>query len=462
MPKPTPAPPCRPLSPLRLACLLLLVVLMAGLVLPVPVTLPSAMATPALVDKQDDTQNAEEAAAERQRRLAEQQAELEARNRVGLDMFATLSDAYLKNRWDEVAELSREMRRHRRVLTPEQRRELDYITRNYEVYRPGWWRNLSRMEENSFEAEIWGREFWANYYPTDELGLQAVIPETRFNRETGEVEVVDLKIIVTWKPHLVDNENPAEGRLSRIHDYRLGDLAEFICWHELGHNYITQALPTAANIELYESYSELYSTLHEYFADLTALYHCSPRARRVVLMFRLEELDHYDPHESHRRGEHGIGAILMADMLANPEDWPSVHFPPSVPEQQVELNTIIYVYENLSTEWTVAEDIRLRGIAEEYVQDHGERTFRSKGEVRLPNRLRYYLMVEDDAEAQQERDEWVARKLTQLAEQGRTDTLAEGETYDPPLRTHQRQRPRRPVQLDDDDPNAPLRITVPW
>jgi len=409
-----------------------------------------------------DEQRAEQRAQERERRLNERREREEQAAAEAQVIFEQLSDAYLHNRWDEIGEHLQTLRRHRRALTREQRAELDYITRHHEDYRPDWWDHLSRLEENSFEAEIWGRDFWANYYPTRELGLQAVIPEREFNPRTGEYEITDLKVIVTWKPLLVDNEDPAEGRLAKIHDCRLADLAEFICWHELGHNYITVNVPMAANLELYQNHSELYSTLHEYYADLTALYHCSPRARRVVLMFRLEELDNYDPGEPHRRGEHAIGAILLADILDNPEAWPSVHLPPSIPSRQVELNTIIYIYEHMETQWSVAEDIRVRELASEYVLRHGERTFRSKGEITLPNDLKFSLMSRDDREDQRTRDQWVTSKLSELAEAGRTDTLAEGETYNPPLRSHLRDREIRIEFLDDDDPDAPLRIKVPW
>lgn len=446
--------------------------LLAGVLLAWPQALP-AVEPMGPTAKQADTAEEEMTEEERQaQREADRQRRLEERDRRNAEaanaaqaMYDQLSTAYLTNDWAEVARLSREARRHRRGFSREQRANVDYITRNYESYRPDWWDNTSRTDENSFEAEIWGREFWANYYPTDELGLQAVIPETRFNRDTGEVEIVDLKVIVTWKPHLVDNEDPAGGRLSKMHDFRMGDLAEFIIWHELGHNYITENVPMAANIELYEDYSDLYSTLHEYFADLTALYHCSPRARRVVLMFRLTELDAYDPNESHRRGEHAIGAILLADMLENPDAWPSVHFPPAVPQDQIELNTIIYIYEHLDTEWSVAQDTRLREFAEEYIMEHGERTFRSKGEVRLPNRLTFNLMAGDDREDQAERDQWVKEKLEALIASGRADTLESGETYEPPTRSHlnrDRAEEMRLQMMDDDDPEAPLRIKIPW
>ena len=207
--------------------------------------------------------------------------------------------------------------------------------------------------------------------------------------------------------------------------------------------------------------------MHEYFADMAAIYHGKPQARKVAIQFRLDELDYYTPDSSHCRGAHGIGSIIITDMLMNPEKWPSVRFPPSVPKQQVELNTIIYVYENLPKDWTVEEDIRLQGLAEEFVMKQGERTFKNKGEIPLPNRLKFKLMIGEDGENQTQRDKWVTAKLEGLIAEGRADKLAEGETYEPPKRDKSRRRSEFSSVIIVDgkivkDDDGPPRIEVPW
>ena len=279
---------------------------------------------------------------------------------------------------------------------------------------------------------------------------------------------MDLIILVTWKPLMVDSPKAAGGKMSEIQGFTLGDIAEVIVWHELGHNYLTETISTKNNVQLYDRYSDLYSTMHEYFADMAAIYHGTPQARKVAIQFRLEELDYYTADSSHCRGAHGIGSIIITDMLMNPEKWPSVKFPPSVPKQQVELNTIIYVYENLPKDWTVEEDIRLQGLAEEFVMKKGEQTFKSKGEIPLPNRLKFKLMIGEDGENQAKRDKWVTTKLEEMISEGRADKLAEGETYDPPKRDKSRRGGfHSSITIVDgeivtEDNGGPPRIEVPW
>lgn len=410
---------------------------------------------------------------ERRRQIAEErrkerEAKEAAETAEAMEVWKRYELAYLAGKMDEVKEMYQEMRAKQRHLPREKQLAIRHMNDRAPNYRPTWWAGTKKQEKNSFKAEIWGRDFYANYVPTRELGLQAVYPKQEFNQKTGEWEVVDLIILVTWKPLMVDSTEAAGGKMSKIQGFTLGDIAEVIVWHELGHNYLTETISTRNNVELYDRYSDLYSTMHEYFADMAAIYHGTPQARKVAIQFRLEELDYYTMDSSHCRGAHGIGAIIIADMLDNPEMWPSVRFPPAVPKQQVELNTIIYVYENLPKDWTVEEDIRLQELAEEFVMKKGEQTFKSKGEIPLPNRLKFKLMIGEDGENQIERDKWVTTKLEELISEGRADKLAEGQTYDPPKRDKDRRGDFHSSitiingKVVEEDNDGPPRIEVPW
>lgn len=422
---------------------------------------------------QDDAGLTPEQAREKRRKIAEERRkEHEAARQKDADeaieIYNRYEAAYLSHKMEEVQEMYPEIRSKQRHLSREKQAAVRHMNEYAPKYRPKWWQGTKKQEKNSFKAEIWGKGFWANYVPSRELGLQAVYPKEEFNRKTGEWEVVDLTILVTWKPLMVDSAETAGGKLAKIHGYTLGDIAEVIVWHELGHNYITETISTKDNVQLYDRYSDLYSTMHEYFADLAAIYHGTPRARKVAIQFRLEELDYYTKDSSHCRGAHGIGAIIITDMLMNPDKWPSVHFPPSVPKQQVEINTIIYVYENLPVKWTAEEDIRLQQLAEEFVLKHGKKTFKSKGEIPLPNRLKFKLMIGEDGENQSKRDSWVRDRIEELISDGRADKLKEGETYAPPKRDkNRRDNSHSSITIVDgkivkESDNEALRIEVPW
>lgn len=351
--------------------------------------------------------------------------------------YNALAEAYLTNQWEDVEQMKRTIRKHIRFLDRQQRLDVAYIQKNVDDFRPKWWSKCSSSSNISFKAGIWNRPLIANYMPTQALGAQTVQAkgEVRVDRR-GRVErkITGLDVIVTWKPSMVNSTTPGTGLLADLHDMKLGDLGEVIVWHELGHCYITNYLPMDHVVELYENHAMLFHHLQEFYADVTAIQHSSPKARRFALILRLEGLDRYDDSQQHARASHAIGSMILFEVLKNPDDWPSMHFPPAVPKQQVELNTIIYLYEYMDPKWSVKEARALRELAGDYIKRYGEKTLRSRGMVTLPDKHKISLMAGQDHKLQAKRDDYVTKKLEALIESGRADTLAEGEEYDPPLR----------------------------
>lgn len=373
--------------------------------------------------------------------------------------YDEIAAAYLKNDWEALPLLTRSIRKHIRFLDRQQRLDVTYIQKSYKDFRPKWWNKCSSSSNISFKAGLWNRPLLANYMPTRALGAQSVQVkgEVRVDRR-GRVErkITGLDVIVTWKPSMVNSNTPGTGKLADLHDMKLGDLGEVIVWHELGHCYITNYLPMEHVVTLYEEHGMLFSHLQEFYADITAIQHTSPKARRVALLLRLDGLDRYDDAEQHARASHAIGSMILFEALENPDDWPSMHFPPSIPSQQVELNTIIYLYEHMDPKWSIKEARALRELAGDYIKKYGERTLRSKGVVVLPERHRFSLMAGQDHKYQAKRDTYVAEQLEKLIASGRADVLEDGETYDPPLR-----RPLRDGEEYTRDAEA-LRIDIPF
>ena len=97
----------------------------------------------------------------------------------------------------------------------------------------------------------------------------------------------------------------------------------------------------------------------------------------------------------------------------------------------------------------------------------GEQTFKDKGMIPLQNRLKFNLMISEDAENQSKRDKWVADKLEGLISDGRADKLAKGVTYDPPKRDKSRRGDiTTSLKVVDGkvvvDKNGAPRIEIPW
>lgn len=333
-----------------------------------------------------------------------------------------LVEAYMGGRTDArdirrmVGEARRDLGRVARQMDRQEFVKLNesfrYIARTAGDVRPDWWSHTHSPAETRFKASMWGKAFMARYVPSSALGVQYVW-----------IEGNQLHVIVTWRPQYVDSDEPLEGWLAEHWGLTKGDLAEVIVWHELGHNYISLHLSARQAVYLYRQHPALATHMQEFFADLTALRHCSGRAAQLVLMFRNNELHRYDRTQAHTRGSHGIASILLVEWMSNPDDWPSINFPNKVPEKDVELEVIRYVYQNMD-KFTINEYIQLKNYIDRWVVRgrNGDRVLREKGRVRLDNGLEYWLLVKDDIDWQQKRDAWVAKRLEKLIADGRGDT----------------------------------------
>jgi len=330
------------------------------------------------------------------------------------ESYTAVCDAFMAGETENIRDLVMQAMREARHLTREQRATLTEIRRASPNMPPRWWDRTKSSSNVSFKADMWGRGFEANYIPSDILGMQAAVG-VRHNR---------LVVVVTWRPASVDNPKPLEGWLAAEHGLTEGDLGEVIVWHELGHNYISLNLNVRQAMELYTEHQILFSHVQEFYADLTALRHASPKAARTTLMFRLREMHDYNERDAHTRGAHGIASLLLAEWLANPDAWPMVHFPPEVPRTNTERETIKYIYENFDPEWTPQEYFALQSFIDNWVKRNGDRVLRGRGRVQLPNDLDMMLTEPDDREHQPKRDEWVAKRLAKIIEDGRADKEA--------------------------------------
>jgi len=360
--------------------------------------------------------------------------------KLAQEQYEKCLNCYLYGRFRELGAEMKRVRSMMFTLPVGARKDLAYIRKVAPEHRPRWWKSCRKSSNVSFKARIWGRQFMANYEPDNMVGSQRLYLRRR--SRTGPVKVT---IIVSWRPSWVDNPKAAKGYLAERHEMTRGDVAEAIVWHELGHNYITKFLPSKQVWELLVDHRMLFDHLQEFYADMTTLYHSSPRARLVVMMMRLNELYGYDDAEPHTRAAHAIGSLILANVLANPDKWPSIHFPPEVPEEEVERNTLIYVYENIDPAWTLAEDKAMRDMAKKFIMVNGEKVLRSKGRIRLPNKLSFKIMTGDDHELQPKRDTWVADKLKAIIKSGRADKA--DEKWDKWVKEKKSRRHKRRIEV---------------
>ena len=323
--------------------------------------------------------------------------------------YEKLEDTYLHfeaRAWDTAY---KESLKYTRDFTTQQKSDIAYMRRSAQEYRPDWWKFTKSSSSVSFQAVIWGKPFPANYMPSAFIGGQMI----RYDPVTEKFHVV-----VTWQPHMVDSTKALEGDAAKAHQMTEGNEAEAIVWHELGHNYVTLGFDIKQLSELYDKHEILYNSLQEFYADMTALYHCSPPGRKATFLIRVPSFHWNDVNDEHVRGALGIGSYLLANILSDPAKWPSFHLPTTVPETDPDRKCILYMYEHLDPQYTLDEDRNIRELVGRLIRTRGDTIFRSKGTVPLPNRLEYKITPSEDRDLQVKRDAWVAAELKKAIDSG--------------------------------------------
>ena len=340
-------------------------------------------------------------------------------------MFSQFIAAYMNSDWEAIKGLRKDMFRLGRFLRGENRKIFQKTKTDWKKFRPKWWKSCSSQKAVSFNASMWGSTFKANYLPSGTTGFQAVVPEYRIMQDKqGNLwkVVVDIKVLVTWHPSRIDSKSQLGGGLANKHGLTMNDFAETVTWHELGHNYVTVALPKKDVLMLYMKHKDLYDRLQEFYADMTAIRHVGPHARRLPCLMRLNELDDRDDSDPHYSAARGVAALLVTEFMMHPEKWPSVHFPAELPEQEdLERYLFRYIYENWDKTWTIQEDLALRDLTEKYMRKEARNMLRKRGLMRLPNGQKMNLVPFNDRKMREEREAWYIKQLKVLRDSKRTD-----------------------------------------
>ncbi|MBT7171977.1 MAG: hypothetical protein HN909_09460, partial [Phycisphaerales bacterium] len=190
--------------------------------------------------------------------------------------YQDLCAAYLKADWVKFDEQIKIKSKHYYKMDRANRPMALAMQVSAKESRPTWWKNCRSPSPCSFKVRVWQKSFMANFKPSTSLGYQAAAaydPRTR-----------KLIYLVSWRPAYVDSTDPFDNdkmeeayglRIHRAEEYgfTMGNMAELIAWHELGHHCISSTF-TIDQIEiLYNNHRELYGVLQEFYADMAALYH---------------------------------------------------------------------------------------------------------------------------------------------------------------------------------------------
>jgi hypothetical protein len=320
------------------------------------------------------------------------------------EAFDAVATAYMTSNWDGMQEAQKALQRYMGQLTPQQRGDLTYMRATAADFRPPWWKACAGTVPAKIKATLWGHGIVCNYAPADAA------------TQSGHVNGQRIDITVSWNPSFVDSTAPLEGKLADEHHLTRGDVGEVVVWRQLGLGYITTLMPPDTLLNMYQENQLFYSHLQSFFAELTCIYHCSPRARKnAILVHGTSIREPAGNAEGYIRSCRAISAMFLSILLEDPKKWPSIQLPDTIPDEAVEKNVAVYVDSNILPSWTVEEDRAFREAIKEFFHANGDRALKQRGKLLLPNKLTFMLMEPDDRAFQDKRDAWVKEKLQKLA-----------------------------------------------
>ncbi len=304
-------------------------------------------------------------------------------------LYDRLTWAYMDGSWDVLGQALAEAKRSSSSLTRDQREDVAYIARALAECRPGWWAACKAGRKTRIRQLLWGKPLDVTFDPEANQGFSMQFYSgRRFPK-------------VNWDPSKIDSREKGE------YGFLEGDRANISVWALLGSVQVHAAAPMDLLASKDEAVRLRLARLASFRGNVTSLYYAGPPGRRYALhIYFAAFLDKYGKGETSgcRRA---VGAMLMAEVLADPSRYPSLKLPRSLPAEDAEkrLGRHYKFAIGRGDHWTIAEDRAYRAALAEFVEANTE-TLETE-QVVLPNGLAYSLNDEKDAALRPKRDAWV-------------------------------------------------------
>jgi len=312
--------------------------------------------------------------------------------------------AYLNSEWTELAEALPMSSKELALLTPEQRKDVQYVRKAAAECRPGWWQACKAGKETLIRPALWQRRFRAKYVPGPKYhaGVQTL----------GGLRLITL----SWPASQMDSTAPAD-RSMAAHGCTAGDMADLNIRHVLANGYLLGSMPYETLAAVYKRDKTRFQRYQLFRGNVAALYHCSPRSRHAALIIDLAAFMARYGSGSMGGCARAVGSMLIAEVLADPSKWPSLPLPRNVPSSDAERRVAVHYKMRIGKAWTLAEDKALREATFAFAQKNDKEVLRS-GKVVLPNKLTVALDPEKDEPFKAKRDAWVTEQLEKALKRG--------------------------------------------
>jgi hypothetical protein len=310
------------------------------------------------------------------------------------DPHAALLTAYTGGKWDDIDQMLSTKSKELSALTdPKQKADVSYVRQAVAECRPTWWKACKAGKRTTFKPVVWGRSMDAVYEPGAKVNVQM------------RVSNLATTATLTWPAEEMDDPTPHE------HGFTKGETCDLNIWASLGTVDAYSMVPLSAQAQMDEAGKLVVGLYGAFRGNLTGAYYGTPRARRWCVWLDLAKYAQKEAGEKDAMPRRAVASAFLAEVLAHPEKYPSIHPPEPVAagatEAQVAAALAPWVEKHA---WTFAEDRALRDVFKALSTANSKDVWRT-GIVKLASGQTVALDREKDAELQAKRDAWVGVAL---------------------------------------------------
>jgi hypothetical protein len=306
------------------------------------------------------------------------------------DAYHRIVAAYLDGKWDELdlALLAAA------DWVAAQQDDVAYIRAAREECHPPWWNLCKAGNKVSFRPNVWGKTLNVSYVPDGQRGVQA------------QYHNADATFTVTWPAADMDNLTVFD------HGFTKGEANATEVWTSLGTARVWSQTSGRMLAGMGEKEKLKMSRRQDFRSNLTALYYGSPKSRRWALLVDLltwSEKEYADlPVAGSRKA---IGAMFLAEVLADPAKYPSLPLPQALDVEGAEEKLARHYRHVIDRQgWTLAEDRSLRAVIKKLAAANDASVYQTE-KVTLANKLAVSVDPAADAPLREKRDAWLKERF---------------------------------------------------
>ena len=307
------------------------------------------------------------------------------------ELHTALVAAYLDGKWVEAETMLTGKSKELAALTDaKEKANVTYIRQAMAECRPAWWKTCKAGQHATFQAMVWGR-------PTDIIYEPGAKP-------TMQMHLTNLKTTATivWPAAEMDDPAIAE------HGFSKGDLCDLNIWASMGTADAYSVVSVRAQAGMDEAGRLLVGLFAAFRGNLTGAYYGTPRARRWDMWLDLAAHGDQSGKAKDVMVRRAVASAFMAEVLAHPERYPSIHLPAALAADSAEEKLAAELKPAMEKhDWTLPEDRALRDAFKAMGMTNVKDVWRT-GVVQLGNGQTVALDADKDADLQVKRNAWVS------------------------------------------------------